>query len=103
MFIERQKSLTTKHLHSQLDPSVDTAGTKEKYWKLNDWCFRPRCCTVRINWARDKMANEMNIGMNHAPGAGSIAQPLNHAPVHKVTDAPLGKTRYMLTMCLLAK
>ena len=37
----------------------------------NDWCCRPRFCTVRLYWARD---NEMNFVVNHAPGAGSIAR-----------------------------
>ena len=39
---------------------------------MNDWCFRPRFCTVLGNkWAT--WANEMNFGINHAPGAGSTA------------------------------
>ena len=29
--------------------------------KWNKWCFRPRFCTVRLNWAADNMGNEMNF------------------------------------------
>ena len=39
--------------------------------KINEWwCFRLQFSTVRLYWAR---ADEMNFGMNHAPGAGWIA------------------------------
>ena len=72
---------------------------------LNDWHFRSRFCSVRLYWARDNLGNEMSgvlghnsavrlywardnlgyweelwyesFGMNHALGAGSIAQPVN--------------------------
>ena len=37
---------------------------------MNEWCFRPRFCTVSIYWAGETWANEINFGMNHAPGAG---------------------------------
>ena len=45
------------------------------YWKRlfsNDWCFKPRFCTVRLHWA-----HAMNFVMNHAPGAGSMARPVD--------------------------
>ena len=41
---------------------------------MNKWCFRPQFCTVWLYWAGQNWANEMNFGMQHAPGAGSIAQ-----------------------------
>ena len=37
---------------------------------VNEWCLRAQFCTVtkpETTWA-----NEMNFGMNHAPGAGLI-------------------------------
>ena len=37
---------------------------------MNECCFMPQYFTVRIYWA-----NEMNLDMNNAPGAGSIARP----------------------------
>ena len=52
-------------------------------WKHNYWCFRPRFYTVRLNckatkgYKRITWATEMKFVMNHAPGAGSIAQPVN--------------------------
>ena len=42
---------------------------------MNEWCLRSLFCTVTgpgITWA-----NEMNLVMNHAPGAGSIARPVD--------------------------
>ena len=32
---------------------------------------------VRLYWTRKTCANDMNFGINHAPGGGSIAQPLD--------------------------
>ena len=38
---------------------------------------------------RTTYANEMNFGTNHAPGAGSITQPVNlQSYYHYATDAP---------------
>ena len=45
-------------------------------YPLYKWLvFKPRFCTVRLCWAGKTWANEMNFVMNHAPGAGSNAQP----------------------------
>ena len=55
---------------------------EENYWyaqidpKRMKWCFRPRFCTVRLNWARDKRLM-INFVMNHAAGAGLIARPVD--------------------------
>ena len=56
--------------------------------KWNEYCFRPWFCTVRRYWAGD-LCNEMNCGMNHAPGAGSILDLLTSstARYHCGTDA----------------
>ena len=43
---------------------------------INEWCFRPRFCTCNIG-PGTTWANEMNFVMKHAPGAGSIAQPVD--------------------------
>ena len=32
---------------------------------------------VRLKWLGKTCANEMNFGMNHAEGTGSITQPIN--------------------------
>ena len=56
-----------------------------------DWCFRPRFCTERLYWAGTTWANEMNFVMNHSPGVGSIAQPVDlqsNTTMHCATDAP---------------
>ena len=45
--------------------------------KRNHWCFRPRLCIVRLYWAETTWANEMNFLLDHAPGAGSIARPVD--------------------------
>ena len=45
--------------------------------KWNEWCFRPRFCTVRLYWARTTWANKINFVMNHVLGAGSIAGPVD--------------------------
>ena len=34
----------------------------------------PKCHTVRSYWARDNWVNEMNFGIDHAPGAQSLAE-----------------------------
>ena len=39
--------------------------------------LRPRFCTVRLYWAEDNLANEMNFVTNHAPGAGTLARPVD--------------------------
>ena len=26
---------------------------------MNEWCLRPRLCTVRLNWAGDKLGDEL--------------------------------------------
>ena len=43
---------------------------------MDDWCFKPQFCTGKIYWRGDRLVNEMNFDMNHAPGAGSIARPV---------------------------
>ena len=41
---------------------------------MDECSLRSKFCTVRLNWAREIWAIEMNFGMNHAIGAGSITQ-----------------------------
>ena len=44
-----------------------------RFSKIYEWCFRPRFRTVQgTTWA-----NEMKFVKNHAPGAGSITQPVD--------------------------
>ena len=45
--------------------------------RMNEWCFRPKFCTVRLYWAGANWANEMNFVMNHARGAGLITRPVD--------------------------
>ena len=63
-----------------------------KHYTLeNEWCFRQRFCTVRLYWAGDNWDKEMNIIMNHAPGAGSITglfDQQSNELYHCTTDAP---------------
>ena len=40
---------------------------------MNEWCFRWWFYTVRLYWVR---ANEMNLGINHSPGAELMAWPV---------------------------
>ena len=41
------------------------------------WCFKLQFCTVRLYWAGKTWANEVDVVVNHTPGAGSIAQPVD--------------------------
>ena len=49
--------------------------SRSQHW--NEWCLRPRFCTVRLHRAGDNLANVMNFVMNHAPGAGLITRPVD--------------------------
>ena len=53
-------------------------------------CFRPQLCTVMLYSTGGNLANEVNSGMNHAPGAGSITQPvdLQSSQYHCTPAAP---------------
>ena len=46
---------------------------------MNDWCFRPQFCTVRLYWSGYNLGwwNEMNFIRSHASGGGSIARPID--------------------------
>ena len=59
-------------------PIIRYCPSRDIIIHCNTWkecCFRPRFCNVRLYWAGDTLANKVNFAMNHAPGAGSIAQP----------------------------
>ena len=45
---------------------------------------------LRLTWAEDNLVNEMNSVMNHTPGAGSIARPVDQqsSTLPLYTDAP---------------
>ena len=45
-------------------------------YQIKECCFRPRFCTVRLYRAGDNLGQWDKFVMNHAPGAGSIAQPV---------------------------
>ena len=49
---------------------------RESLWTWDQWCFTPQYCTVRLYRAGATWANEINFGMNHALGVGSIAWPV---------------------------
>ena len=38
--------------------------------KINEWCFRPQFCMVRLYITGTIWANDMNFVKVHAPGAG---------------------------------
>ena len=55
----------------------------------HDCCFRRRFCTVRLHWARDKLANEMNFVTNHALGRSLDMLTSSPARYHCAMDAPM--------------
>ena len=48
---------------------------------------------VRLCWAGDNLANEMNFVMNHAPGAGSITRPVDQRATTVPRMSPIVCTR----------
>ena len=53
-------------------------------------CVLGHCSAVyTILVLQNTSVNEMNIVMNHAPCAGSIVRPVDHAVVHLATTVPL--------------
>ena len=67
--------------------------SKERYlnrkkMKWNELCFRPRFCTCKAILYRGQPGLMRWIFiMNHAPGAGSIAWPVDQQSNHRATDA----------------
>ena len=44
---------------------------------------------VRLYWAGDDLVNEMNFVMDHAPGAGSIARPVDQKCPNRAVVYPM--------------
>ena len=60
--------------------------------RRNILCSRPRCCTVHkvVLGRKQTWTNEMNSGMKHAPGAGSIARPVDlQSAIKTATNPPI--------------
>ena len=59
-----------KHLGGKIAPKLVYFVLKKELLNFSesiDWRFRPRFCTVRRNWDIDKLADERNFVMSHAP------------------------------------
>ena len=45
--------------------------------KGNEYCFRPQFCTVRLHWTGVNLGKWDEFVINHDPGAGLIARPVD--------------------------
>ena len=84
-FCPRYEATYNKLLHKDPQPimvtetQADTMTTTRLgpvHKQRNEWCFRLWNSKLRLYWARNNLANEMNFGINHTLSAGLITRPV---------------------------